>query len=310
LRVISGNKPAPKKNPVPSKLDPTLSQRMPLRMLLCDDNAINQKVAARLLQQMGYKPDIVGNGLEALAAIERQPYDLIFMDIQMPEMDGMEATRAIRQRQQDRVRHPNYKSSIVIVAMTANAMTGDREKCIAGGMDDYLSKPVRPEDVRKVIERWASTATVPDPVGPRVAQTATATASPETPAAAPAAEDSEPAVDMERLLDFTNGNPDDLRELINLYLKQTGEQITQLAKAVATGEPQEVRRLAHSCAGASATCGMSRIVPLLRELEKLGNEGRLSGAAELSARVGEEFNRIRSYLETYLQKQTALAANH
>src|SRR5690606_10783301 len=146
LRVISGAKPVAKKNPVPSKLDPKLSERLPLRLLLCDDNAINQKVAARLLQQMGYKPDIAGNGVEALAALDRQQYDLIFMDIQMPEMDGMEATAQIRKRQQDRANYPNYKSSIVIVAMTANAMTGDREKCIAGGMDDYLSKPVRPED--------------------------------------------------------------------------------------------------------------------------------------------------------------------
>ncbi len=306
LRVISGAKPVAKKSPIPSKLDPTLSQRMPLRLLLCDDNAINQKVAARLIQQMGYKPDIAGNGLEALAALDRQQYDLIFMDIQMPEMDGMEATRVIRERQRDRARYPNYKSSIVIVAMTANAMTGDREKCIAGGMDDYLSKPVRPEDVRKVIERWASTATVPEPTAPKVSQTATATGSPSPVEKQP----NEPSpVDMERLLDFTNGNPDDLRDLISLYLKQTGEQVEQLAAAVQAGSAPEVRRLAHSCAGASATCGMSRIVPLLRELEKQGNDGRLTNAPELSEKVAAEFNRIRLYLEDYLQKQTALAAN-
>jgi CheY-like chemotaxis protein/HPt (histidine-containing phosphotransfer) domain-containing protein len=302
VRVISGNKPAARKPPVPSKLDPTLSTRLPLRMLLCDDNAINQKVAARLLQQMGYKPDIVGNGVEALNALDKQEYDLIFMDIQMPEMDGMEATRIIRERQKDRAAYPNYKSSIIIVAMTANAMTGDREKCIAGGMDDYLSKPVRPEDVRKVIERWAATASVPDAPVVKPAHTATATAS--------VPPDNGPApVDMERLLDFTNGNADDLRELIMLYLKQTGEQIEQLAAAVQADSAAEVRRLAHSCAGASATCGMSRIVPLLRELEKQGNDGKLLNGAELSARIGEEFKRIQVFLENYLQKQTALAGN-
>ncbi len=303
LRVISGAKPVARKAPVPSKLDPALAQRMPLRMLLCDDNAINQKVAARLLQQMGYKPDITGNGIEALAALDKQQYDLIFMDIQMPEMDGMEATRVIRERQRDRAQYPNYKSSIVIVAMTANAMTGDREKCIAGGMDDYLSKPIRPEDVRKVIERWASTATVPE-----APATTAAPSAPSTPAAPTSTNEPAP-VDMERLLDFTNGNPDDLRELILLYLKQTGEQVEQLAAAVQSGSAPEVRRLAHSCAGASATCGMARIVPLLRELEKQGNDGALTNAAELSTRVGEEFNRIRVYLENYLQKQTALSAN-
>jgi CheY-like chemotaxis protein len=275
-------------------------------VLLCDDNAINQKVAVRLLQQMGYKPDIAGNGIEALAALERQQYDLIFMDVQMPEMDGMEATKAIRERQNDPGNYPHYKSNIIIVAMTANAMTGDREKCIAGGMDDYLSKPVRPEDVRKVIERWGATATVPETSTPQPAQTTTATAPLKT-----ASESNmiEPVpVDMERLLDFTNGNPEDLRELINLYLKQTGEQIEQLAAAVQAGSAAEVRRLAHSCAGASATCGMSRIVPLLRELEKQGNEGQLTGAAELSRQVNDEFKRIHAYLESYLQKQTAVTA--
>jgi CheY-like chemotaxis protein len=307
LRVISGAKPVAKKAPVPTKLDPGLSQRMPLRMLLCDDNAINQKVAVRLLNQMGYKPDIAGNGVEALAALDRQQYDLIFMDIQMPEMDGMEATRIIRERQKDRAKHPHYKSSIVIVAMTANAMTGDREKCIAGGMDDYLSKPVRPEDVRKVIERWASTATMPDSATPKPAQTSTATAAPGV-SAAPAI-DEVPPVDMERLLDFTSGNMDDLRDLATLYIKQTGEQVQQLAAAVNTSNAAEVRRLAHSCAGASATCGMGRIVPLLRELEKQGGEGKLTNAPELSRQIGEEFARIQTFLENYLQKHAAVA-NH
>ncbi|MBC8095705.1 MAG: response regulator [Akkermansiaceae bacterium] len=310
LRAISGAKPVAKKSPVPSKLDPTMSQRLPLRILLCDDNAINQKVAARLMTQMGYKADIAGNGLEALAALDRQTYDMIFMDIQMPEMDGMEATRVIRERQRDRAQYPNYKSSIVIVAMTANAMTGDREKCLAGGMDDYLSKPVRPEDVRKIVERWAATATVPEPTLPQVAQTATATATAPAHSDAVGKPVTEPApVDMGRLLDFTNGNPDDLRDLISLYLKQTGEQVEQLTAAALADSAPEVRRLAHSCAGASATCGMSHIVPLLRELEKQGHDGKLVNATELSGKVAEEFNRIRIFLENYLQQQTVLAAN-
>jgi CheY-like chemotaxis protein len=317
LQVISGAKPAAKA-PANLKLDPTLAQRLPLRLLLCDDNAINQKVAARLLQQMGYQPDLSSNGLEALAALDRQSYDLIFMDVQMPEMDGMEATRAIRERQRDRARFPNYKPSIIIVAMTANAMTGDREKCIAGGMDDYLAKPVRPEDVRRIIERWASVASMPDSAGATVSQTATGTGVSEAAAsapasAAPAAEAprtpaEKPPVDMERLLDFTNGNPDDLRELILLYLRQTSEQVQQLNAAVQANSAVEVRRLAHSCAGASATCGMGGIVPMLRELERQGLEEKLTSAKELSQKVGEEFLRIRTFLENYLQKQTAVAA--
>jgi HPt (histidine-containing phosphotransfer) domain-containing protein len=234
------------------------------------------------------------------------------MDIQMPEMDGMEATRVIRQRQADQAHFPNYKSSIVIVAMTANAMVGDRERCIAGGMDDYVSKPIRPEDMRRIIERWAAAATIPETAknsGP---------AKPSAPQSTGAARveeistnknsEAQPPVDMSRLLDFTNGNPDDLRELIALYLKQTGEQVAQLSAAVAADSAIDVKRVAHSCAGASATCGMTRIVPLLRELERQGAEGKLSGAKELEAQVRDEFNQIKIYLENYLENQTALAA--
>ena len=310
-QVISGSKPvASKKAPLNAKLDPGLAQRLPMRMLLCDDNAINQKVAMRLLQQMGYKPDMAANGLEALAALDKHPYDIIFMDVQMPEMDGLEATRFIRERQQDPSRFPTYKASIIIVAMTANAMPGDRERCLAAGMDDYLAKPVRPEDVRNIIERWGATMTMPkaatEPSVPTVSQTATATGASEP--QSPPAPDEEPPVDMNRLHDFTNGDFGDLRDLITLYLKQTAGQVEQLTAAVKAGSVADVRRLAHSCAGASATCGMSRIVPLLRDLERQGDQGNLSRAPEVAAKVAEEFVRIRSYLEAYLAKHSDLAA--
>src|SRR5205823_6158022 len=135
--------------------------------LLCDDNPINQKVAFRLLQQMGYRADLSSNGLQALAALDHQSYDLIFMDVMMPEMGGFEATGIIRQRQKQPSQFPNYKSPLIIIAMTANAMQGDREKCLAAGMDDYLPKPVRPEEMRSMIERWAmraATIEAPEPL--------------------------------------------------------------------------------------------------------------------------------------------------
>jgi CheY-like chemotaxis protein len=296
LRVMSGSKAAAPEAPATStKLDPTLASRLPLRVLLCDDNVINQKVAARLLKQMGYRADIAANGLEALQALERQPYDLVFMDVMMPEMGGFEATRIIRERQSQQSQFPNYKSSIIIIAMTASAMQGDREKCLAAGMDDYLAKPVRLEDVRAVVERWAPLAGKTDAVA--------ATA---TPAANPPPEDA--PVEMERLLDFTNGDPDSLRELVALYLDQTATQVEQLAAAVQAGAPGEVRRVAHSCAGASATCGMRRIVPLLRELERQGYEEKLTNADELSRQVGDEFKRIRDFLEAHLASLPNLAA--
>jgi CheY-like chemotaxis protein len=278
-------------------------------MLLCDDNVINQKVAMRLLQQMGYKPDLAANGLEALAALDRQTYDMIFMDVQMPEMDGLEATRAIRERQHDKSKFPNYKSSIIIVAMTANAMTGDREKCLAAGMDDYLAKPVRPEDIRTIVERWGSAAGMSETAAPAQTATATRSLTPESPAPAPA---QDPPVNMDRLLDFTSGNLDDLRELITLYLKQTATQMEQLAAAIQSNSAPDVRRLAHSCAGASATCGMSRIVPLLRDLERQGDSGTLSSAPDVFRQTQTEFNSICTFLEAYLANvnKPALAAQH
>ncbi|HLX72625.1 MAG TPA: response regulator [Verrucomicrobiae bacterium] len=296
LRVISGSSPAPQKKPAATKLDPKLAERLPMRILLCDDNAINQKVATRLLQQMGYKPDLAGNGLEALTAMERKTYDLVFMDVQMPEMDGLEATRLIRERQKEKARQSNYQSSVVIIAMTAGAMPGDRDKCIAAGMDDYLAKPVRPEDIRALIERWASAAKTQQP---KSADTETTTAMPDT-----GNDSKQPPVDMARLLDFSDGSIESLRELITLYLQQTTEQLEQLTAAAEANSVAEVRRLAHSCAGASSTCGMLRIAPLLRELERQGDERHLENAVELCQQCHREFDSIKKFLDAHLSSQT------
>jgi CheY-like chemotaxis protein/nitrogen-specific signal transduction histidine kinase len=306
LRVISGGKPVAKRLPENHKLDPTLAQRLPLRVLLCDDNAINQKVALRLLQQMGYRADLAANGLEALAALDRQPYDLVFMDVMMPEMSGFEATRVIRQRQKQKSQFPNYKSSLIIVAMTANAMQGDREKCLGAGMDDYIAKPVRLEDVRAIVERWGATAAAAEVVTKTEAVQESKTAVPQK--AASTASASEAPVDMDRLLEFTDGSAENLRELATLYLSQTSEQMEQLEAAIGAGEAAEVRRLAHSCAGASSTCGMRQLVPLLRELERQGLEGKLTNAAEIWQESGREFARIRTFLEAYMAGQSGLVA--
>jgi len=214
----------------------------------------------------------------------------------MPEMDGLEATRQIRARQQDRKKHPNFKTPLVIVAMTASAMPGDREKCLEAGMDDYLSKPVRPEDVRTVIERWGANAALDatQPAKDSIAETARIMVNTDTPMK------NLPAVDMERLHEFTEGNPENLTELATLYVKQTAEQVEQLQAAVKTSDAAGVRRIAHSCAGASATCGMNRIVPLLRELERQGEEGKLTNAAEVFTQVAQEFELIRTTLAPYL----------
>jgi CheY-like chemotaxis protein len=122
-----------------------MAQHLPLRILLAEDNLVNQKLALRLLAKMGYRADVAADGLEAIQALERQPYDVILMDVQMPEMDGLEATRRICERWPVGVR-PR------IIAMTANAMQGDREICLAAGMDDYVSKPIRVNELIQVLE--------------------------------------------------------------------------------------------------------------------------------------------------------------
>ncbi|MFN8610617.1 MAG: ATP-binding protein [Vulcanimicrobiota bacterium] len=132
-------------------VDPHLSQRFPLHILVAEDNGVNQKLAVRLLSRFGYLADVAGNGLEVLEALQRKSYDLIFMDVMMPEMDGLEATRKILQY------CPNVKPPLII-AMTANAMQGDRELCLEAGMNDYISKPISPGALSDVISRWAQGA--------------------------------------------------------------------------------------------------------------------------------------------------------
>jgi signal transduction histidine kinase len=133
--------------PAAMAFDPLFASRLPLRILMADDNRINQKVGRGFLEKLGYSADLAGDGLEVIEALQRQPYDLIFLDIQMPEMDGYETARQIQLRWADRPR---------IIAMTGNAMQGDREKCLAAGMDDYIVKPVRIDDIRTTLERWGS----------------------------------------------------------------------------------------------------------------------------------------------------------
>jgi CheY-like chemotaxis protein len=137
LMTLLGEEAAPKAaTPTKPKLDQDMAARHPLRILLAEDNVVNQKLAMRILQQMGYRADLAANGLEAVESVERQIYDVVLMDVQMPDMDGLEATKRICTRLAAG-RRPR------IIAMTANAMQGDREMCMAAGMDDYLTKPIR-----------------------------------------------------------------------------------------------------------------------------------------------------------------------
>jgi HPt (histidine-containing phosphotransfer) domain-containing protein len=152
-------------------------------------------------------------------------------------------------------------------------------------MDDYLAKPVRPEDIRRMVEHWGNVIRKAAPA----------------PAAAPSpAPATPPPVDMERLNDFSDNDPDSLRELVTLYLTQTTAQVAELAAAVAASDAPAVRRVAHSCAGASATCGINAFVPALRELEKQASEGLLTDAPSLLQTVQTGFAEAKTFLENHL----------
>jgi CheY-like chemotaxis protein/HPt (histidine-containing phosphotransfer) domain-containing protein len=305
---LAGIKAAPAKSTGDGqRLDTSLAARFPLRVLLTDDNLINQKVASRLLQQLGYRADIARNGLEAIQALERQPYDLVFMDVQMPVLDGLEATRQIRQKQGESAPHAHFKQRIGIVAMTANAMQGDRDKCITAGMDDYIPKPVRPEMIQAVIERLAPSilSATPAPAPTAVPVVTIPVAVPPAglaraivPVANPQSQAQNKAlpVDLERLDEFSGGNAESFNELVTLYLTQTSEQIQNMQSALNATDLVRVARLAHSCAGASSTCGMVVIAPLLRKVEASANARESGALAGLLAEIQQEFRRIQEFL--------------
>jgi len=297
VQVVGGTRRSTRKVVPANKLDRTLAQRLPLHLLLADDTVVNQRVALRLFDQMGYRIDIAGDGLEAVHAWERQHYDILFMDVQMPEIDGLEATRRIRQREKELTKSSNPKPPTAIIAMTASAMAGDREKCLNAGMDDYLAKPVRPEAVQALLQRW----------GPLFREASNRPALAEIkmePGSRPSATtgaprafgQAEPPVDLERLIELAGGDEAGVNELTALYLAQTTEQLQSLKLAVETGALGDIQHIAHKSAGASATCGMNAILPHFRELERQAYEGKLSGAPALLARAGKELERIRTFL--------------
>lgn len=279
-RTNSSTSTPPKVNAAPLKPDGTLGSRYPLTILLTDDNAINQKVGSKMLNQLGYQPDIAADGAQALAAVQRQAYDVVFMDVQMPGMDGFESTRRIREfeRQAGRPR-------ALIVAMTAIAMQGDRERCLAAGMDDYLCKPVRSESLVKLLEERGRRGPSASPQG-----TPTAAPAPTAPAAG------QPDIDMDRLRSVAGDTNEGMIELIDLYLRQTNDQILRMKASWEKQDKSEVARLAHTCCGASAVCGINSIVPFARELEHHCKNGSSEKAPATLDKINFEFERIRIFL--------------
>jgi PAS domain S-box-containing protein len=271
-----------------------------LRILLAEDSSINQQVAMGQLNNLGYTADVVANGLEVLEAFQRIPYEVILMDCQMPEMDGYEATREIRRREEQTGRKPVH-----IIAMTAHAMQGDREECLAAGMNDYLSKPVREPELRMALDRCGRLAgnghSGPTSAGSQADAESAVPANRILPgeAAAPGAAPDEPSVDLDRLKEIGNDDPGKMRQLADLYLAQADQTRQSLDAAIKAGSAKETHLLAHRWSGASATCGMMLMLPPLRRLEFQAKQGQLSGADELFEDASRELEAIRLWLAAH-----------
>jgi len=272
------------------RLDREMGRRLPLRILLAEDNTINQKLALEVLRRLGYSADIAGNGLEAIESLERRWYDVVLMDIQMPEMDGLDATRAICRRW-PKERRPR------IVAVTANVMQEDRKECLAAGMDDYVSKPIRVEELVRALSACRplsqkydeETASRQDP---SVAEQNNG----ESKAPQRRAVILDPAA-LENLLGLVEGSTDFLAQLIDTFLEDAPRMLKEMRRATQVGGAAILRREAHSLKSNSADCGATTLSTLCRELEMMGEPATLEGAIEKIGQAEAEYERVKKALE-------------
>ena len=249
------------------------------RILVAEDNPVNQKVAVRMLERLGYRADVAADGLEALEALSRVPYHAILMDVQMPEMDGYTATAEIRRREGTERRTP-------IIAMTANAMQGDREKALAAGMDDYLPKPVKPGELEAVLERW---------IVEEESAAATTPAAADGSGAPAEIKDPIDRAAIESLREL--GGSEMLSELAEMFFDDAQSGIDAIRGAVERGDAQTVERAAHTLKGSSGNMGAKRMAALCGELQDASASGDLTHAPELLEGLEAEFGRVRPALE-------------
>jgi CheY-like chemotaxis protein/HPt (histidine-containing phosphotransfer) domain-containing protein len=273
-----------------------LAERLPLRILVAEDNLVNQQLALLVLQKLGYRAEVTANGLETLQALEREPYDVVLMDVQMPTMDGLEATRRIHQRWPEG-RRPH------IIAATASAMAEEREACLAAGMDDYLSKPIRVEELAAALRR-CHPRTAPQPPAPAGGSGESAQVPPgrEPQGQPPVAGVLHPPA-LERLMETIGDDLSLLTALIDTFLSDAPRLVEAARRGLEHGQTDEVRRAAHTLKSNGATFGATRFSELSRQLESLARSGTLEGADELIARIDAEYERVRIALETVRKSQ-------
>ncbi|HEX5173795.1 MAG TPA: GAF domain-containing protein [Gaiellaceae bacterium] len=252
--------------------------RSALRILLAEDNAMNQKVALRLLERLGYGADVANNGLEAIEALERRPYDVVLMDVQMPELDGLDATRRICERWPEETR-PR------IIAMTANALPEDREACFAAGMNDYVAKPIRAEELVAALKR--------------VRPLANGDGDADEPVEYVNLDDGA----LANLRDL--GGDDFLGEVIDAFLGDAPELIATLRRSLQETNTEELRRAAHTLKSNGATLGAEGFAELCRTLEHSAKAGELDGAAELVARIEQQYGPLEEALSALRSESPA-----
>ncbi len=298
-----GAPPAPSVSP-PSDGDPT----EPLRILIVEDSPVNQKVALRLLERRGHQATVAGNGRKALDALASESFDLILMDVQMPEMDGLEATRIIRSREEERGGH------VPIVAMTASAREEDRDRCLAAGMDAYVAKPIRSEELYEVIESMASSgrqateeSPAPAPSGAETEDTSETeeTAMSDEPETNPG--ETEPprsdgsSFDLEEALRQVGGERAMLEELAEVFLTQAPKLLAEIREAADEGRSRELRRAAHTLKGSAGVFSADSVVRVALEVESLAREGRLDQAPAAAEELASLVDRLTMDLQAFLE---------
>jgi CheY-like chemotaxis protein/HPt (histidine-containing phosphotransfer) domain-containing protein len=260
--------------PIHPPIDGTLGARNPLRVLVAEDNAVNQKVALALLARLGYRADVAGDGFEALSALERQPYDVILLDVHMPRLDGLETAREVCARWPVTER-PR------LIAMTADALEGDRERCLDAGMSDYVSKPVRIEELADALAR--SVARGFDAAAPAPTRASDANEG-----------DVLWADDLSLLRDSVG--PDAFEAIVADYVDSSPGWLTDLETAIRAGDVSQARLLAHDLKSTSKTVGARRVATIARELEERARDGSLEGAGALTVGLYEALVGARSAL--------------
>jgi PAS domain S-box-containing protein len=275
------------------RFDRHLAERWPLRILLAEDNATNQLVALRVLKRLGYQAGVASTGKEVLEALQRQLYDVVLLDVQMPEMDGLEAARRIRAQASPSTASATGRE-VRLIAMTANAMQGDREACLAAGMDDYISKPIRVDELVEALSKGR-----PHRATPEISESAAARRPAERSAAeldAPPGQPLNPAA-LRNLHLMVDNDAAYLAGLISTFFRTAERLLDDLRQSVAQGDAATLHLAAHSLKSNSDSFGATALGRLCRELEALGRMGRLENATEIVSQVDAEYLAVKAALE-------------